>query len=100
MTAGHGPRVTELDAQLQRLRVNAERQGTLNEVERRWRHLRTEAGDAAARATRAQFEADHTRWWQPGRREQLQTQAAADRALSERATAQTVELARYAVGAN
>ena len=57
----------------------------------RWRRssaagnaLRAQAGDAAERAAHKEFDAERTRWWQPGRREQLQAEAAADKALSER----------------
>jgi conjugative relaxase-like TrwC/TraI family protein len=96
VAAGHGPRVAELDAELHRLRVNAERQGTLDEIQRRWQLARTQAGDAAERAARKEIEAEHTRWWQPGRREQLQAEATADRALQQRAHAEATELARYA----
>lgn len=96
VTAGRGPRVTQLDTGLHRLRVNAERQGTLEEIERRWQHARTQAADAAERAARKEIDADRTRWWQPSRREQLQAEAAADRALQERAHAEVTELARYA----
>jgi hypothetical protein len=96
VAAGHGPRVTQLDVELHRLRVIAERQGTLEEIERRWQHARAQAADAAERAARKEVEADRTRWWQPGRREQLQVEAAADRALQERAHAEVAELARYA----
>jgi hypothetical protein len=96
VAAGHGPRVTQPDTELHQLRVNAERQGTLEEIERRWQHARTQAVDAAERAARKEFEAERTRWWQPGRREQLQAEAAADRALQQRAHAEVAELARYA----
>ncbi|TDV45342.1 MobF family relaxase [Actinophytocola oryzae] len=96
VAAGRGPRVTQLDSELHRLRVNAERQGTLEEIERRWQHARTQAADAAERAARKEIDAERTRWWQPGRREQLQAEAAADRALQERAHAEVAELARYA----
>jgi conjugative relaxase-like TrwC/TraI family protein len=94
--AGRGPRVTRLDTELHRLRVNAERQGTIEAVERRWRAALTQAGDAAERATHKEFDAERTRWWQPGRRERLQAEAAADKALSQRAGARADELARHA----
>jgi hypothetical protein len=96
VAAGHGPRVTQVDAELHRLRVDAERQGTVEEIERRWQLARTQAGDAAERAARKEIEAERTRWWQPGRREQLQAEAAADRALADRAHAEVAELACYA----
>lgn len=96
VAAGHGPRVTQLDAELHRLRVNAERQGTIEEIERRWQGLRTQAGDAAERATHKQLDAERTRWWQPGLRDRLQAEAAADKALSQRLHAEAAELARPA----
>lgn len=96
VAAGHGPRVTQLDTELHRLRVNAERQGTVEEIERRWQQLRVQAADAAERATHKQFTAERTRWWQPGRREQLQAEATADKVLSERLHAEAAELARPA----
>jgi hypothetical protein len=96
VAAGHGPRVTQLDAELHRLRVNAERQGTVEEIERRWHVLRVQAGDAAERAAHKEFDADRTRRWQPGRRDQLHAEAAADKALAQRVGAQAAELARHA----
>lgn len=96
VAAGQGPRVTRLDAELNRLRVNAERQGTIEEIERRWRDLVTQAGTAAEHATHKQTDADRTRWWQPARREQLHAEAAAEKAASQRAAAQADELARHA----
>lgn len=78
------------------MRVNAERQGTVEEIERRWQAARTQAGDAAERATHKEFDAERTRWWQSGRRERLQAEATADKALSQRAGAQADELARHA----
>lgn len=94
--ASRGPRVTRLDAELHRLRVNAERQGTVEEIERRWHALTRQAGDAAERATHKEFDAERTRWWQPGRREQLLAEAAADKAQSGQLQAQADELARPA----
>ena len=91
--AGRGPRVTQLDAELHRLRVNAERQGTVEEIEHRWNALGAQAADAAERAAHKEFGAERTRWWQPGRREQLHAEAAADKALSQRLLAQAAELA-------
>ncbi|MGH3759874.1 MAG: hypothetical protein ACRDTB_19200 [Actinophytocola sp.] len=94
--AGRGPRVTKLDTELHRLRVNAERQGTVEAIQRRWQAARTQAGDAAERAAHKEFDAERTRWWQTGRREQLQAEAAADQAASQRAADQADELARHA----
>ncbi|HEX6356065.1 MobF family relaxase [Actinophytocola sp.] len=96
VAAGHGLRVAQLDAELHRLRVNAERQGTLEEIERRWQAARSQAADAAERAARKEIDAERTRWWQPGRREQLHVEATADRAIQHRAHAEVAELARYA----
>jgi conjugative relaxase-like TrwC/TraI family protein len=96
VAAGHGPRVTRLDAEVHRLRVNAERQGTLEAIERRWYAVRDAAGDAAARAASKEFDTERTRWWQSGRREQLQAEAAAEKALAEQAQAEAAELARHA----
>jgi hypothetical protein len=96
VAAGHGPRVSQLDAELHRLRVNAERQATVEEIERRWHQLKTKAGDAAERAARKEFDADRTRRWQPGRRDQLLAEAAADKAHAQQRNAQAAELARHA----
>ena len=96
VAAGQGPRVTELRAQLDQLRVNAERQGTIEEIERHWHTIVTQAGDAAARAATKEFDAERTRWWQTGRQEQLQAEAAADRTAAERAQARADELAAHA----
>lgn len=96
VAAGHGPRATRLDTELHRLRVNAERQGTLEAIERRWYAARDAAGAAAARAAGKELDAERTRWWQSGRREQLQAEVAAEKALAERAQAEAAELAQLA----
>ncbi|TCO46426.1 conjugative relaxase-like TrwC/TraI family protein [Actinocrispum wychmicini] len=96
VTAGHGPGITQLEAEVHRLRVNAERQGTLQAIEHRWYAARDAAGDAAVRAFDKERDAERTRWWQSGRREQLQAEAAAEKALAEQARAEAAELARHA----
>jgi hypothetical protein len=96
VAAGRGPRVTELGEQLDRHRSNAEHQTTVEQIEHRWHAAVTQAGDAAARAAISEFDAERTRWWQTGRHQQLQAQAAADRALADQATAKADELAKHA----
>ncbi len=96
VAAGRGPRVTELREQLDRLRGNAERQAVIEQLERHWHTAVTEAGDATARAATAEFDAERTRWWQTGRQQQLQAQAAADRTHAEQTRAKADELAHRA----
>jgi conjugative relaxase-like TrwC/TraI family protein len=96
VAAGRGPRVTELREQLDHFRVNAERQGTVEQLERRWRALNAQVGDAAERAAVKEFDAERTRWWQTGRQQQLRAEAAADRAFVEHTAAKAKELAEHA----
>ncbi|MFC5102251.1 hypothetical protein [Kibdelosporangium philippinense] len=96
VTAGRGPRVAWLYAELHRLRVNAELQGTIEALERRWQDSMTQIGEAAEQAADKQSEAERTRWWQPGRRERLQAEATAHQARVERAQTEAADLARHA----
>ena len=96
MAAGHGPRVTQLREQLDQFRVNAERQGTIEQLERHWHALNAQVGDAAERAAVKEFDAERTRWWQTGRQQQLQAEAAADRAFVDHTAVKAKELAEHA----
>jgi hypothetical protein len=94
-TAGRGPRVTELDTRIHQLRVNAERQATVEALQRRWHQVVEQVGDTAAQATQKEHEADRTSWWQPGKRDQRQAEAAALREAAGKASKEANELADH-----
>jgi conjugative relaxase-like TrwC/TraI family protein len=96
VTAGTGPRVTELNTRLHQLRVNAERQATAEALEHRWRQTVHRAADAAEQAAHKEHDAEHTSRWQPGKRERLETEAAKLRATVDKETTLADELARHA----
>ncbi|MFC4859505.1 MobF family relaxase [Actinophytocola glycyrrhizae] len=96
VTAGRGPRVTELDTRMHQLRVNAERQATVEALEARWRQALERAGDAAEQATHKEFDAERTSWWQSSKRDQLTAEAAAQREVVAATTKETNELASHA----
>lgn len=96
VTAGRGPRVTELDTRVHQLRVNAERQATVEALQQRWHQVVERAGDAAEQATRKEHDAERTSWWQPGKRDQLNAEAAALREAAEKASKEAGELATHA----
>ncbi|MFL6140422.1 MAG: MobF family relaxase [Labedaea sp.] len=98
VTAGHGPRVLLLDTELDRVRHRAALQDQTEQTVHRWRAARDLTERAGRRAVDSKIAAEESRWWQPGRRDRLRAEAAAERAVADRAHTEAVELDRLIGG--
>lgn len=95
VAAGRGPRVTDLEATLHRMRHTADLHDRVEAAEQRWNAARGEARRAGARAAEAFRAAERVPWWRPGQREQRHAEAAEQQARHEQARAAAEELDRH-----